>query len=74
MYNVKANGETVQAGTRIPVTTRITLVIGNGAVDEEFNGNDSLDYEIFGPGNEDNDIIEDGGGESLTPSQTPPAE
>ena len=74
VYNVKANGETVQAGTRIPVTTRITLVIGNGAVDEEFNGNDSLDYEIFGPGNEDNDIIEDGGGESLTPSQTPPAE
>lgn len=74
VYRVKVNGQEVQAGTRIPVTTRITLVIGNGVVDEEFNGNDSLDYELFGPEEEENDIIEEGGSESSEPSQTPPAE
>ena len=74
VYNVKVNGQIVQPGARIPVTTRITLVIGNGAVNEEFNGNDSLDYELFGPGNEENDLMEDGGGESSESSQIPPAE
>jgi len=26
----------------------ITLVVGDGMATQEFNGNDSLDYEIFG--------------------------
>ncbi len=64
VYSVKVNGQPAQPGMRVPVTTLITLVIGNGAVDEEFNGNDSLDYELFAPSGEDGgeDIMEDGGG------------
>lgn len=64
VYSVKVNGQPAQPGIRVPVTTLITLVIGNGAVDEEFNGNDSLDYELFAPSGEDGgeDIMEDGGG------------
>ena len=53
VYNIKVRGVVAQAGERLTVTTPITLVIGDGGVDEEFNGDDSLDYEIFGGYEED---------------------
>jgi len=62
VFNVKANGQPAHTGQRISVTTVITLVIGDGKVNEEFNGNDSLDYEYFRPEEEEEEIIEDGGG------------
>lgn len=48
VYGVKVNGRAVSAGTRIPVGSAVTLVVGNGETEEVFNGNDSLEYEVFG--------------------------
>ncbi len=59
---MKVDGKRTMPGTRVSVTTLITLVVGDGSLEEEFNGNDSLDYEIFGDDN-DIEIMEDGGGE-----------
>ncbi len=33
VYQVKVNGRSVPAGTRVPTTARITLVVGNGSED-----------------------------------------
>lgn len=44
VYEVKVNGKTVKAGTRISVDLPITLVVGKGGLEDEYNGNDSLDY------------------------------
>lgn len=74
VYNVKANGQVVQPGARIPVTTRLTLVIGDGVVDEEFNGNDSLDYELFGPDPSDEDMMEEGSETDYESSTRAPSE
>ncbi len=47
VYNVQVNGREVQPGERVPVTTTITLVVGDGIIDDEYNGNDSLDYGLY---------------------------
>lgn len=47
VYAIKVNGRTVPAGTRIFADQKLTLVVGNGVVEEQFNGNDSLDYLYF---------------------------
>ena len=44
VYEVKVNGKTVKAGTRISVDLPITLVVGKGGLEDEYNGNDTLDY------------------------------
>lgn len=62
VFEVKADGRQVQGNMRVPVTTLITLVIGDGVFEEEFNGNDSLDYETFPTGGTEDDLIEVGGG------------
>lgn len=49
VYAIKVNGRNMPAGTRIFVDQKLTLVVGNGVVEEEFNGNDSLDYLYFAP-------------------------
>lgn len=46
---VKVNGKNVVAGTKISVNSPITLVVGKGGVEEEYNGNDSLDYILNSP-------------------------
>ena len=46
---VKVNGKSVKAGDRISVSSPITLVVGGGDVEEEYNGNDSLDYILNAP-------------------------
>lgn len=48
VYGVKVKGRAVSAGTRIPAGSAVTLVVGNGETEEVFNGNDSLEYEVFG--------------------------
>ena len=48
-YEVKVNGKTVKAGTRISVDLPITLVVGKGGLEDEYNGNDSLDYIFNAP-------------------------
>ena len=49
VYEVKVNGKTVKAGTRISVDLPITLVVGKGGYEDEYNGNDSLDYIFNAP-------------------------
>lgn len=66
VYELRADGKTVQAGTRISVTTLITIVIGDGSTEDEFNGNDSLDYELFPTEPEEEEFIEEGGGDSTS--------
>ena len=49
VYEVKVNGKTVKAGTRISVDLPISLVVGKGGLEDEYNGNDSLDYIFNAP-------------------------
>ena len=46
VYGVKVNGREVAAGTRLSVKTPVTLVVGDGGYEDEYNGNDSLDFII----------------------------
>lgn len=69
--DIKVDGVSALPGTRVPVTKLVTLVVGDGSLEDQFNGNDSLDYEIFGDG-EDIDIMEDGGGD--LPAENRPTE
>ena len=57
VYEVKVNGKTVKAGTRISVDLPITLVVGKGGLEDEYNGNDSLDY-IFNAPFETDELLE----------------
>lgn len=49
VIGVKVNGKSVTAGTKVSVNSPITLVVGKGDVEEEYNGNDSLDYILNKP-------------------------
>lgn len=71
--DIKVDGKTAVPGTRVSVVTLITLVVGDGSLEDQFNGNDSLDYEIFGNG-DDIDIMEDGGGEVPQKNEYPEPE
>lgn len=63
VYGVKINGKNVIAGTKVPITSPITLVVGSGSTVDEYNGNDSLDYIQNAPlEEEEEELIEDGGG------------
>lgn len=66
VYELRVDGKTIQAGARISVTTLVTIVIGDGSTEDEFNGNDSLDYELFPTEPEEEEIIEEGGGDSTS--------
>lgn len=57
VYGVKVNGKSVAAGTKVSVDSPITLVVGSGGLEDEFNGNDSLDF-ITNPVEEEVEIIE----------------
>lgn len=58
VYGIKVNGKNVPAGTKVSITTPITLVVGAGGLEEEYNGNDSLDYILNVPEEEESEIIE----------------
>ncbi len=60
VYGIKANGKEVGYNTALPTSTTITLIVGDGKLKDEFNGNDTLDYIYF---HEENEILEAGGGE-----------
>lgn len=70
---LKIGAAAAPAGKRVSVVTLLTLVVGDGSLEDEFNGNDSLDYAIFGSNNEvsDTEILEDGGGEAPAPAAAP---
>lgn len=57
VYDVTVNGKSVSKGTRISVNSPIVLVVGAGGVEDEYNGNDSLDYILNVPTGEE-EIIE----------------
>lgn len=48
VYAVKLRGRTLNAGEKVPAGSPLTLVVGEGEQEEIFNGDDSLDYLIFG--------------------------
>lgn len=66
VYGIKVNGKNVTAGTKVSVSSPITLVVGSGGTVDEYNGNDSLDYIKNAPPEEEEDFIEDGGGSPET--------
>lgn len=61
VVGVKVGGKNVPAGTKVSAGSLVTLVVGSGGVDEEYNGNDSLDYILNAPEEENDEIIESGG-------------
>lgn len=63
VYALKVNGKAATRNEKAPVTALISIVVGDGSLEEQYNGNDSLDYEIFGP-TEDENLIDESGGES----------
>ena len=63
VYGIKVNGRSVAAGTKVSVTSPITLVVGSGGVTDEYNGNDSLDFLKNAPP-EEVDELEGGGDDS----------
>lgn len=52
VYGVKVNGKEVKAGEKVSVNSPITLVVGAGGLEDEYNGNDSLDYILNAPAEE----------------------
>lgn len=71
VYGIKVNGKNVVAGTKVSVTSPITLVVGQGGVSDTYNGNDSLDYILNAPPPEkDEDYIDESGGGSDEGSNT----
>ncbi|MBR1445680.1 MAG: PASTA domain-containing protein [Alloprevotella sp.] len=48
VVGIEAAGKTCKAGQRVASDVPITLVVGDGRVFEEYNGNDSLEYAING--------------------------
>lgn len=48
VYAVKLRGRTLVSGEKVPAGSPLTLVVGEGEQEETFNGNDSLDFVIFG--------------------------
>ena len=70
VYGIKVNGKNVPAGTRISITQPITLVVGVGGNEDEYNGNDSLDFILNNPDEEE--IIE--GEEAPAKQKEEPAE
>ena len=66
VYGVKSNGKNVVAGTRVSVTSVLTIVVGNGLTDESMEETDSLytdweygeDINFDGNSNEGGDLAE----------------
>lgn len=52
VYGIEAGGKSCKTGDRVSVDTPITLIVGDGKVYEEYNGNDSLDHAINGDMND----------------------
>ena len=71
VYGVKVNGKNVVAGTKVSVNAPITLVVGSGGVVDEYNGNDSLDYQLNAPRDDEEEIIEGEGGASSSAHSAP---
>ena len=53
VYGIEVNGRNVVKVQRVSVDVPLTLIVGDGNVQDEYNGNDSLDYVINGPSEEE---------------------
>ena len=60
VYGLKVDGVSVSSGTRVPVTSAVTLVVGDGRADDALYGEDSLDYGLYDPSAEEI-LLEEGG-------------
>lgn len=67
VYDVKVRGRVVPAGTRVSVDDPVTLVVGNGKIDDSYNAIDTIMYSFDGMpdslsgGDYDYDLPEDAG-------------
>lgn len=62
VYGLKVDGVSVSSGTRVPVTSAVTLVVGDGRADDALYGEDSLDYGLYDPSAEEIFLEEGGSG------------
>lgn len=46
VYDIKLNGKSIKAGTQVSIKEPLTLVVGDGSVEEEYTGSDSLYLEV----------------------------
>lgn len=53
VYGIKVGGKNVVVGTKISINTPVTLVVGAGGTEDEYNGNDSLDFILNTPDEEE---------------------
>lgn len=58
VYGIEVNGKNVVKGQRVSVDIPLTLVVGDGNVQDEYNGNDSLDYAINGPSDAEREAMQ----------------
>lgn len=69
VYGMKVGGISVSSGARVPVTSAVTLVVGDGRADDALYGDDSLDYGLFVPESEEI-FLEEGGSGYATPDSS----
>lgn len=73
VIGVKVNGKNVNAGTKVSINQPITLVVGKGT-EELYNGNDSMDYILNAPIDEESEILEGEMTDAPAEEQSPSSE
>lgn len=48
VYAIKVHGRTMTTGQRIPVNQAVTIVVGDGSMTDDFNGDEDLEEAFFG--------------------------
>lgn len=59
VYAIKVRGNNVVAGQHVPVDAPVTIVVGDGNVEEEYNGYGDLEDFLYGFDDEGDSIVED---------------
>ena len=58
VYAIKVRGNNVVAGQRVPVDAPVTIVVGDGNVEEEYNGYGDLEDYLYGLDDRVDSIVE----------------
>lgn len=59
VYAIKVRGNNVVAGQRVPVDAPVTIVVGDGNVEEEYNGYGDLEDYLYGFDEGGDSLVED---------------
>lgn len=65
VYEIKVNGRVVSPGTMVSVKAPITLVVGDGQVEEEYSGGDAYFEEVFDSVAAENPVADESEGDAL---------